>query len=317
MVKLVLSRKGFDSGKGAGGGSSPYLVDERRLVSLPIPDSEKFRRSDGLTRYADISVGEQTLSQLVASLHPGFVERSPFAHLDPDLTAQSMAGRSVATFRGLMGQANAAASHLCNQGVDAGDVFLFFGRFRPAERADGRLRWTPRGQPFHAIFGYLEVDRRIVLTHEQPEPPELEPIRAFAPTFPHLHERQPRQVVIYIARQQLSFEPSRPGFGLFRYQDSLRLTRPHADRLSAWQLPAVFDEVQRLTYNPRTARRAWHVVGKSVEFFAASRGQEFICEPTPGVREWSQKLVANTELWDDGLARSHNQAAGHNETRTC
>jgi hypothetical protein len=105
-----------------------------------------------------------------------------------------------------------------------------------------------------------------------------------------------RQVVIYVATKQLSFEASRPGFGLFRYDDSLRLTRWQADRLSAWQLPAVFDDVPRLSYNPRTAKRAWPVVGNSVEFFAASRGQEFICDATPGVRQWSRQLVTHSEL---------------------
>ena len=46
------------------------------------------------------------------------------------------------------GQTSAAQSHLKNNGVGEGDVFLFFGLF--AE--------VGTGDPHHRIFGYLKVD---------------------------------------------------------------------------------------------------------------------------------------------------------------
>src|SRR5450830_191637 len=53
-------------------------------------------------------------------------------------------------------QANAASSHLLNHNVGPGDLFLFFGRFRHAERVDRHLSFA-QGRDMHALFGYLYV----------------------------------------------------------------------------------------------------------------------------------------------------------------
>jgi hypothetical protein len=63
-IKLVLSRKGFDS---ANGGIPSPIFPDGRLLSLPIP------ATSSPTRFADYRWGDQNVGTLVASLTSGKV----------------------------------------------------------------------------------------------------------------------------------------------------------------------------------------------------------------------------------------------------
>lgn len=76
-MKIVLSRKGFDSS--AGGCPSPILPDGQ-LLSLPIPDTLS------PTRYADLGLP----SGLLDDLTRGRIELNHGAHLDPDIHWRSL-----------------------------------------------------------------------------------------------------------------------------------------------------------------------------------------------------------------------------------
>lgn len=130
-MKIVLSRKGFDSS--AGGGPSP-IVDGRAL-SLPIPDTQGISR----TTYEQLDLGVH-----VELASRGRVQRHQRCHHDPMFIGED--GMAA------LGQCGAAQTHLERQGVGPGDVFLFFGLFR----ADG-------GAPHHRLFGYLVVEEVIGL----------------------------------------------------------------------------------------------------------------------------------------------------------
>src|SRR5437764_3713591 len=99
-VRVILSRKGFDSV--SGGGPSPVLPDGR-MLSLPIPTD-----ADETVRYADIPSpwGQGSLLELLQQL--GYPEHS-HAHLDPDLVASHC--RRAQGWKGLFGQVRAAATH--------------------------------------------------------------------------------------------------------------------------------------------------------------------------------------------------------------
>lgn len=129
-MRIVFSRKGFDSG--SGGGSSPIV--EGRPISLPIPDTKGIAR----TTYGDLGLGE-----LAHAASRGAYGADSLCHHDPMFTAD---GQCV------FGQVGAAQTHLANRAVGKGDVFLFFGRF------DGGGHG-----PHHRIFGYLEVQQVIDL----------------------------------------------------------------------------------------------------------------------------------------------------------
>lgn len=134
-MRIVFSRKGFDSA--AGGGPSPILAG--RPVSLPIPTS---RRSG--TTYGDLGLGDHA-----ARASGGRFGSADACHHDPMFLPDGTC---------LFGQCGAAQSHLANRGVGVGDVFLFFGLFREAG-----------GPPHHRIFGYLEVEEVIALARGIPE----------------------------------------------------------------------------------------------------------------------------------------------------
>jgi Nucleotide modification associated domain 3 len=122
-MKIVFSRKGFDSG--SGGAPSPIV--DGTPVSLPIPTQ---RRS--LTPYANLG-----LADIVERVTRGRITGSSLCHYDPMFES----GRCA------FGQTGAAQAHLQNNGVTSGDVFLFFGLFSEADGSDRH----------HRIFGYLEV----------------------------------------------------------------------------------------------------------------------------------------------------------------
>ena len=147
-MRIVLSRKGFDTA--SGGGPSPIV--DGRPVSLPIPDSK------GLS---PVTYGALGLGALVARASGGRLGAGDACHHDPLFTGDG---------RAILGQCHAAEGHLARQGVGVGDVFLFFGLFDSPE--EGR---------HHRIFGYLEVAE--VIDVATADAPVLAPLRALG--HPH------------------------------------------------------------------------------------------------------------------------------------
>ena len=108
-MKLILSRKGFDS---AAGGCPSALLDGRP-VSFPIPT-----RQPSPTRYGDLA-GE--IATMVTDLTKGRITADHRCHLDPDLDAASLPRQP--DWRGALGQVSTAQTHLANQRVAPGDLF--------------------------------------------------------------------------------------------------------------------------------------------------------------------------------------------------
>ena len=77
-MKLILSRKGFDSSPQCGGCASPILPDGR-MISLPIP------HGSGTVTFGDLRHRGIDVGQLASDLtgRRDIVRRK--AHLDPDL----------------------------------------------------------------------------------------------------------------------------------------------------------------------------------------------------------------------------------------
>ena len=146
----MLSRKGFDSV--AGKGASPVLLDGR-MVSMPIPEPRPTQGA-GLTYEETLVPGDDVMSfawssdASVASSAPAQQDRLTLIltySLAHDLGGRVGVPRSA--------RPTPRPSHLRNQGVGAGDLFLFFGLFVPL--TPGGLR---RKEWFHSLFGYLQVD---------------------------------------------------------------------------------------------------------------------------------------------------------------
>jgi hypothetical protein len=236
-LNLILSRKGFDSA--AGGAPSP--IRDGRPVSLPIPAS-----ANSVTSYRDAGLGE-----LVERITRGRIAADRLCHRDP------MFRRGECLF----GQCGAAQSHLANQGVGVGDIFLFFGLF--ADEASGERH--------HRIFGYLRVDR-VERVDEPGVRGDLVALR-----HPHGFGSWPANNSIYRG----------PGAAARRADDILRLTRPSGPS-SRWRVPAWL-AARGLTYHGD--QRRWATPG---ELGAALRGQEFVCHvgDDEDARAWIDDRIA-------------------------
>lgn len=161
-MKLILSRKGFDSG--SGGFPSPIV--DGKPISLPIPETKN--RSS--TTYGSIGLGK-----LVETVTNGKIPRSTLCHHDPVFQN----GRCA------LGQAHSAQGHLENQGIGIGDVFLFFGLFANLDGSDVH----------HRIFGYLRIEDIWELGKQTAGLSRLE--KCFRTPHPHTLGSWPQNNCIY------------------------------------------------------------------------------------------------------------------------
>lgn len=286
-MRLILSRKGFDSS--AGGCPSP-LLPGGTLCALPIPD-ERSRIAYGDLQFRGNSVGD-----MVADLTAGKLGPHHRAHLDPDLLASAYSREPG--WRPLLGQTGSAQGHLANQGVDVGDLFLFFGLFRAADRQAGRWRFVPGSKPFHALWGWLQiggihaVDK---LSSSELSPAEL----GWTRYHPHCHGVADPRNTLYLSRDTLEIngkDTGLPGAGAFpRLLDHHRLTAPGARLPTQWQLPAGFfpeEGKTPLSYHGNLER--WRLRDGHCHLRCAARGQEFVLDLAgyAGVTNWIQGLFA-------------------------
>ncbi len=139
-MKLILSRKGFDSS--AGGVPSPIFPDGR-MVSLPIPDKKS------VVTYGEIQYEGGSIGPLVEELTGGRILSKYRAHIDPDIARDSLPRQRG--WRPIFGQTGQAQGHLRKSDVGVGDLFLFFGLFRCVERRNGIYRWAANSQPCHVM----------------------------------------------------------------------------------------------------------------------------------------------------------------------
>lgn len=257
-MKLILSRKGFDTS--AGGVPSP-LVDGRP-ISLPIPT-----RMPTPTRYGDLP---HRVAELVSDLTRGRITADRPCHLDPDLDDSSLV--RLSGWRGALGQVSAAQSHLSNNGVGQGDLFVFWGLYRPAVRSQTGI-WSFAGRPEHRVFGWLQI-AEVITVGEDPSPALKQ--YPWLRSHPHLAGIWSANNTVYLARERLAL-PGRdvdlPGFGVLGR--GYRLTATGSSQPSLWEVPAWLDPLRGgtgMTYHPV---ERWNPDGT---LRSAARGQEFVAD---------------------------------------
>ena len=223
-MKIIFSRKGFDSG--SGGGPSPII--DGRPITLPIPTEH---RSE--TSYGDLGLGDY-----VTAASKGRYSARSLCHHDPMFEG----GRCA------FGQTGAAQSHLANNNVGVGDVFLFFGLFAGP---DGRDR-------HHRIFGYLQVDEARPIGAN---PTLSDQPAGFSRRHPHTLGTWNANDTMYLGRGDLAV----------RADESLRLS-VRGGPVSLWRVPTWLRHAG-LTYHGQPER--WQGEDK---LNIVARGQEFISD---------------------------------------
>ena len=262
-MKIILSRKGFDSAWG--GCPSPVLPD-RTMLSMPIPTDE----NTGIT-YEDILYNNVSYLDIWKQLRPRQTSFPTYCHLDPDLRKDV---RSVPEdWRAAFGQVDASQTHLENQGVGIGELFLFFGWFRETDYSkNGKLRYKPETYGKHMLYGYLQVGS--ILNGEDV---------ANLTWHPHSNLGIYRETnnTIYIASEKLS-RTDLPGYGTFRYDDALVLTKENCSR-SRWNLPEFFKEVHISHHNQNSFKDGF--------FQSVPIGQEFVISEDERIIDWAYNII--------------------------
>jgi hypothetical protein len=279
-MKIVFSRKGFDSA--FGGGPSPIL--DGKMLSLPIPEDKKFT-----IRYSDVQSGWalSNVGLIVEHLLPQKAKANKYVHLDPDLRREALQTRHP-DWRPLFGQVDQAQTHLANEGVGRGDLFLFYGLYRDTCIENGKIRYV-RGSPKrHVIWGWMVVDEVLRIRSASDGP-------SWAHYHPHFTDKHGANNTVYVAATE-AFD-GMPGAGVFeRYDDGLCLTDLTQQRvlLSHWSLPqwcAPRAGRYPLTYHANPDR--WRSEGGDTLLKSTSPGQEFVLnsEFYPEAEPWVRQLI--------------------------
>lgn len=269
-MKLILSRKGFDSSNGKC--PSPILPDGT-LLSLPIPSD----KSDADT-YSSLQWNGKTFDEIICSLHPKTsLQANSFCHLDPDIRAD-VRERSK-EWQPAFGQRNSALSVLRNNGVGKGDLFLFFGWFKETEYApNGKLRYKSNAPDLHIIYGYMQIGSII-------EKKEAVPVGLIE--HPHVSYNDSwakKQNALFIPSPTLSsLQLNIKGCDVLNYREDRVLTKRGYSR-GRWDLPSFFEfENVKITYHPDPWKNSY--------FQSACIGQEFVMDATPEIIEWARKII--------------------------
>lgn len=272
-MKLILSRKGFDSV--SGGWPSPILPDGTMLF-LPIPDESE----PSLPTYSDLTWEGTEYGKLLGQLtSKDFTGRR--CHVDPDLGQARREG--ILGWKPAFGQCGAAQGALSNAGVGKGDLFLFFGWFRSVAERNGSYGYiTGRDSALlglcgdvHAVFGYLQVGNILTAPEE---------IRG-CPWHPHAspaYRKRPNNT-LYLPTEKLSFAKDLPGYGVLDFREDRVLTMAGKSR-SVWKdLP--FLRPEGLIHAKRRNAAA--------DGGICYRGQwqELVFEDTPEMMEWVKGIL--------------------------
>jgi len=279
-MKIIFSRKGFDSG--FGGVPSPIFPDGM-MLSLPIPGKQS------TIRYKDIRWNGINVGAIVSELTRKRIGPKALTHFDPDLNRLSL--RRQKDWRPLFGQASAAQGHLENQHVEENDIFLFYGLFRKVVEQGSRLKFDPNEHAKHVIWGWLQIDR--IIKVDSCDKKEF----AWAMYHPHFNRISDRTNTVYVAKDKIAglSRPDLSGAGVFGcYDAGLQLTQPGSAKVSLWQLPKWFypgRTRQHLSYHGDRDR--WSRTKSYTILRTVAKGQEFVldCSNYPEAKSWLRKVL--------------------------
>ena len=258
------------------------IIDGRWVLSLPIPEDKK-----PTIRYSHLSYPYGNFPDLgpIVEQLTRQVKADQCAHLDPDLRESSLRNRPRG-WRPIFGQVDQAQTHLCNQGVALGDLFLFYGLYRDATTNKGKIKYVRDAQPKHLIWGWMSIGDILNISSEDDDP-------AWARYHPHFTDKRGANNTVYIASDTV-FE-TLPGAGVFEiYSSDLCLTDGAQKKPSRWKLPPWFAPCNgqySLTYHPR---KEWWTPGTDCIFLKTkSPGQEFVLNTTdyPEALHWAAELI--------------------------
>jgi hypothetical protein len=289
-MKVVLSRKGMDSENG--GIPSPIIQSKEgywKFYSLPIPTENSDIKYDELCLFDDVKV-----SKFIEDL--GLKGRKyEYCHLDPDIRESYLNKRPI-DWKRCFGQVKSAQTHLENNQIGVGDVFLFFGWFKKAEYNNGMFKYiADRDYPngFHAIYSYLQINEIYK--------PNIQKTPTWLNYHPHVKYKNETEFnnannTIYVATEFINYPKhfNKNGSISFVFSEDLILTKKRQPNRTLWELPMELhpNSGVKLSYN---ASERWGIENNNAILKSASKGQEFVFSD----------VEANVEKWCINLIKMH------------
>ncbi len=267
-MKIILSRKGFDS---ANGGIVSPIMEDGALISFPIP-------SDDTDTFNDLVYHDQVYSKILEDLK---YKGKPSCHIDPDLSIDRRKG-AIDGWCPIFGQINSSAMYLTNSvGVEAGDLFLFFGNYHKVKRIDGKYKYIKKSGDFYSdndlqvIWGYLQVGKIVTDPKEQ--------MKYY--WHPHsIHDRTENKTnVMFIASDKLSFNEDMPGAGVLKYREDRVLTAQDCKK-ATWKKRSIYD-VDSIVGNRKNSSKSTDGI------YYAGIWQELGLLETAECEEWAKSII--------------------------
>ncbi len=198
------------------------------------------------------------------------LDENTHCHLDPQLLNYF----NENNFIGSLGQVMQAESHLENQSVGVGDLFLFYGWYK-IDNKDKQV-----------LFGYLQIGEIIKtygLTDEERKTYENKyPCLKYQPHWNTELYKNDKSNTIYLARETLK-DTNLSGYGTFKYSPELVLTKDNQDLKTLWQIPSLAG-----------CMPSWNNGRKfdsNGEIRVSDLGQEFVIEECKQAENWAISLI--------------------------
>lgn len=264
-MKIILSRKGFDSSNG--GYPSPILPDGT-MLSLPIPSDE--------IPYSDIQYNGVAYSDLLSQLTNNRF-KGESCHLDPDIRP-NLRFSPVENWTPAFGQINSAQGVL--KKVEVGDIFLFFGWFRKTKETENGYSYITKkdskdfydSADLHVIYGYMQIGK--IITDKE----EIKKYGWHPHSLPN-YNKDGSNNTLYVPTEKLSFAPNLPGYGTLDYDKKFVLTAEDMSR-SNW------------TYRNCLTNCKRNNNSKTPDKYIQYRGiwQELVLDESPELTDWVKSL---------------------------
>ena len=267
-MKVILSRKGFDS---ANGKISSPIFEDGTMISFPIP-------SNDTDTYDSLEYCGTTYSKILSDLR---YKGGARCHIDPDLD-DARRVRKFPEWIPAFGQISSSASYLKNIGIKEGDMFLFFGNFHKVKLVSGSYTYCRRTGDFfcdkdlQVIWGYLQVGKIIESPKEQEQ------------LWWHPHSCKSRTSnstnIIFAASDKLSFDKSKPGAGLLSFDEKRVLTAKGCNK-ATWKVNSVYDDKHILANRKNNAKDS------SQGIYYAGIWQELGLSESEECSSWAKSII--------------------------
>ena len=271
-MKIILSRKGFDS---ANGGIVSPIMEDGTLLSFPIPSNDK-------DNFDDLIYCNDSYSKILKYLRYKENPKYPNCHVDPDLSSERRK-QAINGWCPIFGQCSSSAIYLSDTvKIEEGDLFLFFGNYHRVKYYDGKYQYVKKTGDFYSdndlqvIWGYLQVGKIIKDSNEQKK----------YNWHPHASDEfisKNRSNVMFLASDKLSFNENMHGAGVLKYRIDRVLTAQNQNK-ATWTKRPIYD-VDSIVGKRKNSSKIDDGI------YYAGIWQELGLKEKPECEEWAKSII--------------------------